>query len=108
MIKECVILSGKIINVGSWDYQKKVVEITPAEYDAEGNITKEAVFEEQTRNPLPDGAIIENRDFTYDVDRGWYETGTPTPVSAEEKIAQLEQQLAITQETLDFIILGGM
>lgn len=41
----------------------------------------------------------------------WYEyediPKTPEEMQAE-KIAQLEQQLAITQEAIDFLIMGGM
>lgn len=90
MIKECVVLNGKVINVGPWDYQITKVEVAPAVYDEEGNMTKEAVFEERTMNSMPEGTTIENRDFEYDQDKGWYEVGTSNPPTAEERLAALE------------------
>lgn len=60
MMKKCVILNGTIINIGDWDDL--------------GGI-----------NPMPEGAIIEDRDFEYDQDRGWYEVGTTVEPTIEEK-----------------------
>jgi len=77
MIKECVVLDGKVINIGPWDYQYTEVD-----------------GQQVAQNTLPDGATIENRDFEYDADRGWYETGTPATPTAEEEIAQLKQAVA--------------
>lgn len=76
MIKNCVVLNGEIINIGDWDYQLQPVEITPAEYDEEGNVTKEAVYEDQAMNPLPEGAAVEERDIVEDPDGGLIEAGT--------------------------------
>lgn len=46
MLKECVVLNGQIINIGEWD-------------DQEG------------KNPLPEGAVIEERGITQNSDGGW-------------------------------------
>lgn len=68
MIKPCVILDGKIINIGVWD-------------DLEG------------ANPMPKGAVIEDRDFEYSSDRGWYEVGTLPEPTAQERLDALEQAM---------------
>lgn len=69
--KKCVVLNGKVIHIGEWDDQ------------------------------LPEGAIIEERDFEYDVDRGWYEVGTIPEPTTKERIEALE--LAMLE-----MILGGI
>jgi hypothetical protein len=68
MIKECVVLNGKVINVGPWD-------------DQGGS------------NPIPDGAVVEERDFEYHPDRGWYEVGNPAIPTAEERLEALEMAM---------------
>ena len=93
MIKDCIILDGKLINIGPWDYQMQQVEVSPAEYDEDGNIAKEAVYEEQTMNPLPEGATVEQRDFEYDEDRGWYEIGTSVALTTEERLKATEDAI---------------
>ena len=75
MIKKCVVLNGKIINIGEWD-------------DMNGT------------NPMPEGAVIEERDFEYDEDRGWYEVGTYPEPTAQERIEALEAALLE-------VVLGG-
>ena len=75
MIKSCVVLNGKIINIGEWD-------------DLNGE------------NPMPEGAVIEERDFEYDEDRGWYEVGTYPEPTAQERIEALEAALLE-------VVLGG-
>ena len=35
MLKECVVLNGKVINIGPWDYRVEEVEVTPAVIDEE-------------------------------------------------------------------------
>jgi len=92
MIKECVVLNGKIINIGEWDYQIQQREVKPPEYDEEGNIVKEAVFEDKVMNPMPEGAVIEERDFEYDPNYGWYEVGT----EVKYEIVELKKQLTET------------
>ncbi len=78
MIKECVVLDGKIINIGPWDYQ--------VESDESGV--------EVIGNPVPEGATTEHRDFEYDPDSGWHEVGAPAPKTDTEKIAELQQLVA--------------
>lgn len=92
MIKKCYVLNGKVINIGEWDYQIQQQEVSPPEYDEEGNIVKEAVFEEKIMNPIPEGAIVEERNFEYDPDHGWYEVGK----EGEFEIAELKKQLSET------------
>lgn len=101
MIKKCVVLDGKVINIGEWDYQKQLNEVEPAQYDENGYLIKEAVFEEKIINPMPEGATIEERDFEYDPDRGWYEVGTRQEPTAQERLEALEQ-------TMLELIMGGM
>lgn len=100
MIKKCYVLNGKVINIGEWDYQIQQQEVSPPEYDEEGNIVKEAVFEEKIMNPIPEGAIVEERNFDYDSDRGWYEVGTYPEPTAQERLEALEAALLE-------VVLGG-
>lgn len=91
MIKKCYVVAGEIINIGDWDYEKEQIEISQAEYDEEGNVTKEAVFEEVARNPLPVGTLEEERDFEYSEERGWFEAGK-IPQSSEIQILKEENE----------------
>lgn len=100
MIKKCYVLNGKVINIGEWDYQIQQREVKPPEYDEEGNIVKEAVFEDKVMNPMPEGAVIEERDFEYDTDRGWYEVGKLIEPTSQERIEALEAALLE-------VVLGG-
>lgn len=71
MIKKCAILNNKIINIGEWDsaIDEKGIE----------------------QNPMPEGATIEECDFEYDADRGWYEVGTlPEPTLEEKNRADID------------------
>lgn len=52
MKQTVVVLDGKIINVGDWDYQIKL--------DDQEN--------EVVANPLPEGAVIEEREITLSTD----------------------------------------
>lgn len=92
MIKKCYVLNGKIINIGEWDFQTQQIEIEPPKYDSQGNLIKEAVFEEQVLNPIPEGATVEERDFEYDPNYGWYEVGT----EVKYEIVELKKQLTET------------
>ena len=92
MIKKCVVLNGKVINIGEWDYQKQKVLVSPPEYDKDGKLIKEAVYEDKIMNPLPEGATVEERDFEYDTNYGWYEVGT----EVKYEIVELKKQLAET------------
>lgn len=101
MIKTCVFdVDGNLINIGEWDEQIQPIEIEPAEYDEEGNLVKEAVYEDQPTNPLPDGAYTEEREVVYDDVYGWRLADAPVPVSDKERIEALEAALLE-------VILGG-
>lgn len=71
MLKKCIVLNGQVINIGPWDYQYERVEVEPAEYDEEGNLVKEAVYEEIARNPLPEGAEEVEIEVCQAEDGGW-------------------------------------
>jgi hypothetical protein len=120
VIKQCVVLNGQVINIGPWDYKVEpvqigtqtvqvgveTIEIEPAEYDEEGNLIKEGVFEErpiyeeqpiyedQATNPLPDGAEVVELDVEYSEEYGWRVVGSPIPETPAEKLARLEQENA--------------
>jgi hypothetical protein len=66
MMKTCVILDGKIINVGPWD-------------DKDGT------------NPLPEGAVIEEREFV-EIDGGLYPADYTPPKSPQEQVQELQLQ----------------
>lgn len=73
MRKECVILNGQVINIGPWDDM--------------GGI-----------NPMPDGAVIEEREIEIGPDGGLYVVGEPRPETPEQKIARLESELTAVKE----------
>ncbi len=73
--KPCVILDGKVINIGPWD-------------DLNGT------------NPMPDGAVVEERDVEQGSDGGWYVVGEPRPKTSQERIAEFEQIVADLSELL--------
>lgn len=89
MIRTCVVLNGKIINVGEWDYQRQSVMIKSPKYDDEGNVIEEAIYEEMVLNPLPEGAVIKEKDFEYSEDDGWGEVKTLNEVK-NNKINELK------------------
>lgn len=91
MRKECVILNGRVINIGPWDYQYQMVQVGE---DEEGN----PIYEERAMNPMPEGAVIEEREIEIGPDGGLYVVGEPRPESPEQKIARLESELAATRE----------
>lgn len=80
MMKPCVVLNGKVINVGDWDYQYTEVD-----------------GEQVAQNPLPEGAVIEEREFEYDEDRGWYEVGTTLPKTQEDYLIDLDFRLSLIE-----------
>lgn len=101
MTKTCVFdANGNLINIGEWEYQYEQVEVEPAEYDEKGNLIKEAVYEERTMNPLPDGAYTEEREVVEGPDGGLYLADQPIPPSAEERLEALETALLE-------VVLGG-
>lgn len=75
MMRQCVVLKGKVINIGEWDYKIEEVEIKPVVVDP---ITLEVIepaeYEKVVINPMPDGATIEERNITLDDDGGLRET----------------------------------
>ncbi|MEK3787551.1 hypothetical protein [Paenibacillus sp. FSL K6-1230] len=90
MIKDVVILDGQVINIGPWDEQIQRVLVSPAEYDDEGLIVKDAVYEDVVTNPMPEGAVIEQREIETALDGGLIVKGTAKPSETE----LLGQQLA--------------
>ncbi|CCC85688.1 phage-like element PBSX protein xkdW [Paenibacillus polymyxa M1] len=103
MIKECIVLNDEVINIGPWDYKLQQVLVSPAEYNDEGKTTKEAVYEEQTMNPLPEGATIEEREIEVAPDGGLIVKGSAQPTSDEllgQELAQIKLQSMQQQELL--------
>ena len=100
MIKPCVRLNGEIINIGPWDELIRRVEVSPAQYDEEGNETTPAAYEDIATNPLPDGAEIVELDVYQDADGAWRPVGTSAPPSMADK-------MDLMQAALDDLILGG-
>jgi len=78
MMKSCVVLNGRVINIGEWDYQKEMVGT-----------------EEVIHNPMSEGAIIEERDFEYSDDRGWYQVGVQAPKTAIELLQEENTMLQL-------------
>jgi hypothetical protein len=74
VIKKCYVLDGRVINIGEWDHQYT---------DVDG--------EQVALNPVPERAVIEERDFEYAPDRGWYEVGTEVYVEIESLKLQLQE-----------------
>lgn len=73
--KPCVILDGKVINIGPWDDQ--------------GGL-----------NPMPEGAVIEEREVYQGEDGGWYVVGETRPKTPQEEINELKQLIADLSELL--------
>lgn len=76
-------LYGKIINVGEWDYQPYLANIEGNPWGGEGEAPEDWDYqfstEEAIANPIPDGAIEEDREIV-ESDKGrlllaedWYE-----------------------------------
>lgn len=76
-----MLLNNKIINIGEWDYQYKVVD-----------------GKQIAHNPLPTGAIIEEREFEYSEERGWREVGVLPLPTDKERIDMLENMMLIMLE----------
>ncbi|QYK68255.1 XkdW family protein [Paenibacillus sp. S02] len=88
MIKECVMLNGEVINIGPWDYR---VQPIMTGLDEQGK----PIYEEQPTNPLPEGAVIEEREIETAEDGGLVVKGSVQPTSAEllgQELAQLKLQ----------------
>ncbi|XID92509.1 hypothetical protein ACF3MZ_29280 [Paenibacillaceae bacterium WGS1546] len=99
MMRECVVLNGQVINIGPWDYQIQSLEVSPEERDEEGNIIKEAVYEDRPSNPLPDGAEIIEMEIVEGPDGGLYPAEQlPGPSEVERLRGEnLELKLALTE-----------
>lgn len=99
MQKVCVVINGQVINIGPWDYQYEQVEVTPSVVDEETNeVIREAEYQQVARNPLPEGALFETRDFEYDDVHGWFEVGIVKAPTLEERLAIAEQALLMMME----------
>lgn len=115
-LKTVVILNGEIINIGEWDYQGQRVITNQSEIDAakkyNESVEKEAdyievpesIFETKQKNPLPTGAIIEEREMFFTDEHGWREVGWTLPRTTDEKITQLEQEKEQLAQTLDMVL----
>lgn len=88
MMKSCVVLDGTVINIGEWEHNYIEVD-----------------GEQVTQNPLPEGATIEERDFEYDSECGWYEVGT-VEVDPDYELATAIAN-ATTLEELKKALLGS-
>lgn len=99
MMKECAVLNGKVINIGPWDYMVQDVEVG---LDEAGN----SIYEDRITNPLPEGTIIEEREFEYSEDYGWREVGTTRPKTQVEIMQEQIDGLTLTLG--DLILAGGM
>ncbi|KAF6630708.1 hypothetical protein H6F38_14875 [Paenibacillus sp. EKM208P] len=96
MLKNCIVLHGDVINIGPWDYQKQIVQI--------GVVDGQAVYEEQTTNPLPEGAVIEEREIETAPDGGLIVKGSAQPTSDEllgQELAQIKLRSMQQQELLN-------
>lgn len=71
MKKECILLDGKVINIGPWDYQMQA---------------------EIATNPLPKGAEVVELEVDQKEDGGWYavEYAAPATDSLEAAVAELK------------------
>jgi len=88
MLKTCVFdADGNLINIGEWDYMVQPVQVGVDEE------TGEPIYEDQTTNPLPDGAYTEEREVVYSEEHGWRLADAPVQVSDRERIEALEAAL---------------
>ncbi|WPK10602.1 hypothetical protein R6U77_11990 [Lysinibacillus louembei] len=115
-LKTVVILDNEIINVGEWDYQEQRVVSNQAKIDAaiEHNVAVDEenyiempapIIETIQRNPLPAGAIVEEREMHYTDEHGWREVSWTPLMTADEKIANLEQEKEQLAQTLDMVLI---
>jgi len=71
MLKTCWFdADGNLINIGEWDTQPEQIEVRPAQYDEDGNLISNAVYETVERNPIPEGAYSEEREVIQTEDGG--------------------------------------
>lgn len=95
MMRECVILDGQVINIGPWDYQIQTFEVSPEERDEEGNIIKDAVYEDRPTIPLPDGAEIIEMEIVEGPDGGLYPVGQLPGPSEVERLREENMDLKL-------------
>lgn len=112
MMKDCVLLDGKVINIGKWDCQVQSIVVSPAEYAENGDLIKEAVVEERETNPLPAGAIVTELECLQNEDGGWYavEYAPQLPDSLEAAVTELRALKKRTDdvESSIYAIMGMM
>lgn len=87
-IKTVVVLDGEIINIGEWDYQY---------YQVENG-------EQVAGNPLPKGAVSEEREMRYTEEFGWREVGWDPPKTENEI---LKERLEATEIALMELLMEG-
>lgn len=98
-IKTCVFdAGGNLINIGDWDERVQSVQVG---VDDDG----EPIYEQRPTNPLPEGAVIEEREVVYDDKYGWRLADQPVPKSKEELLQEQINDLTLTLG--DFILSGG-
>ncbi|WP_050613332.1 hypothetical protein [Bacillus testis] len=70
MMKKVIVLNGMIINVGEWE----------------------------SSEPMPEGAVIEEREMEYNEDRGWFEMGELALPTDKKRIEMLENMILMVME----------
>lgn len=112
MIKSCVVLNGAVINVGEWDYNIQPVQIgeqeviiTPETTDTEGNVIPtvtemQPVYEDQETNPLPIGAIVEEREVIQNADGGFIALEVGQSALDVYKTSKIESLYSICNKTI--------
>ena len=108
MLKQCVTLNGKLINIGPWDYQIRQVQIGEEEVIIEPErevdgviippvIEKRPIYEDQVTNPLPEGAVEVEVEVEFSDEHGWRQAGTPLPMSQTDKINLLSGKVEVNE-----------
>lgn len=89
MKKNCVVLDGKVINVGDWDYQTSLVEVAEGEW------------EEVATNPLPEGATVEEMECEQRPDGSWVTVGyEPTENPTDKRLNAMTKQILTLMEMM--------
>lgn len=102
MMKKCWFdAHGVLIHIGEWDTQPEQIEVRPAQYDEDGNMIADTVYETVERNPIPHGAYSEERAVEQDEDGGWHVVGQPRPITLQERLKAAEDMMLE-------ILLGGV
>lgn len=94
-LTECVVLNGKVINIGPWDYKEQYVEVT------------KGVYEKRIRNPIPEGAEIVMKEVVEGPDGGLYQADYIPPKSDVEflggQLVEKEIQIMSLQNDNEFL-----